>query len=273
LVVDTEFYAPNGERQVPACAVGRELRTGRVVTQFYGEFTATPPFRVDAEALYVAFYASAEMGTHLALDWPIPPNIVDLFAEFKVATNGRDTPSGSSLLAALAYYGLDSMTAAQKDLGREIAMRGPPWEAGQRAQLLAYCGQDVDATARLFMRMAPTIDLPRALLRGRYMAAVARIERHGTPIDTATLATLRAQWEHIKEDLIREIDKDYSCFEGTVFKRARFEAFPCPSRHPLAALAERTARSRRRHVPRHCAKPSDHRADTGAARLAVANAP
>src|SRR5215203_5498184 len=73
--------------------------------------------------------------------------------------------------------------------------------------------------------MAPAIDLPRALFRGRYMAAAARMEWNGTPIDTATLATLREQWEHIQTDLIAEIDKDYGCFEGTTFKRALFEQF------------------------------------------------
>lgn len=224
-VVDSEYYAPAGERQVPACIVARELRTGSVVRRVYGEFASAPPFGVDGRALYVSFYASAEMGTHLALGWPLPRNIVDLFAEFRVATNGRETPAGSGLLGALAYHGLDSISAAQKDPGREIAMRGPPWGEEQRAQLLAYCTSDVDATARLFDRMAPAIDLPRALFRGRYMAAAARMEWNGTPIDTATLATLREQWEHIQTDLIAEIDKDYGCFEGTTFKRALFEQF------------------------------------------------
>ena len=39
--------------------------------------------------------------------------------------------------------------------------------------------------------MLPAIDLPRALLRGRYMAAVSAMEWNGVPIDTYTLARLR----------------------------------------------------------------------------------
>ena len=56
-VVDTEFYAPAGERPDPVCVVARELRSGRLVRQWRGEFSALPPFRTDAQSLYVAFYA------------------------------------------------------------------------------------------------------------------------------------------------------------------------------------------------------------------------
>ena len=51
--------------------------------------------------------------------------------------------------------------------------------------------------------MLPQIDLPRALLRGRYMAAAAAMEHTGTPIDVATLARLREGWIGIQDDLIR----------------------------------------------------------------------
>ena len=37
--------------------------------------------------------------------------------------------------------------------------------------------------------MGPDIDLPRALIRGRYMAAVARMEWAGVPIDTIAFGT------------------------------------------------------------------------------------
>ena len=56
--------------------------------------------------------------------------------------------------------------------------------------ILDYCQSDVDALVRLFERMAPEIDLPRALLRGRYMAAAA-MEWEGVPVDVPTFALLR----------------------------------------------------------------------------------
>ena len=54
------------------------------------------------------------------------------------------------------------------------------------------------ALVALLPRMAPTIDWPRALLRGRYMGAVARMERAGVPIDTAMHRRMIGNWELIK---------------------------------------------------------------------------
>src|SRR5262249_5605522 len=66
--------------------------------------------------------------------------------------------------------------------------------------------------ARLLPRMAPHLDLPRALLRGRYMTAAARMEWNGVPIDTDALGRLRGNWDRIKARLVREVDRDYRGF-------------------------------------------------------------
>jgi hypothetical protein len=55
----------------------------------------------------------------------------------------------------------------------------------------------------------------QALLRGRYTAAVARMEHTGMPIDVPTIEMLRRHWEDIKLRLIADIDKDYGVYEGT----------------------------------------------------------
>ena len=44
----------------------------------------------------------------------------------------------------------------------------------ERREIRDYNRQDVIEVAKLLNVLAPEIDLPRALLRGRYMAAVAR---------------------------------------------------------------------------------------------------
>ena len=46
------------------------------------------------------------------------------------------------------------------------------------------------------------------------MAAVARMERTGVPIDFDMLQRLRMSWGRIKTDLIGAIDKDYGVYEG-----------------------------------------------------------
>ena len=77
------------------------------------------------------------------------------------------------------------MGAAEKEDMRALILRGGPWTEDERAAILDYCEGDVEALERLLPAMLPKIDLPRALLRGRYMAAAAAMEHAGTPIDVA----------------------------------------------------------------------------------------
>jgi hypothetical protein len=73
--------------------------------------------------------------------------------------------------------------------------------------------------------MLPELDLPRAILRGRFMASVARMEAAGIPIDVETLTRLRDNWEPIQEQLIRELDGGFGVYEGRSFRAERFERF------------------------------------------------
>ena len=54
------------------------------------------------------------------------------------------------------------------------------------------------------------------------MAAAARMERNGVPIDTDTLELLRRHWSDIQDQLIAEVDRDYGVYEGRTFKADRF---------------------------------------------------
>lgn len=216
-VADFEFHAPNGERPKPICMVVRELIGGRIMRLWSDDLAGLvrPPFAIGNDSLFVAYYASAELGCFLALDWPMPARILDLFCEFRNATNGLPTPCGAGLLGALTHYGLDAMGAAEKDSMRDLAIRGGPFTDDERTALLDYCQSDVDSLARLLPAMLPSIDLPRALLRGRYMAAAARMEWGGVPIDTLTLDRLRRHWLPIQSRLIAEVDKDYHVYVPT----------------------------------------------------------
>ena len=173
----------------------------------------------------MAYYASAEIGCHLALGWPIPTNVLDLYVEFRNLTNGLRLPCGRGLVGAMTHFGFDSMNAIEKDGMRDLAIRGGPWTDTERADLLDYCESDVVALNRLLPAMAPSIDLPRALLRGRYMAAASRIEHVGVPIDHPTLTTLTRHWPDIQRVLIQRIDRDYGVFDDRTFKRNRWEAW------------------------------------------------
>ena len=123
--VDFEFTAQTGERPVPLCMVARELRTGRTIRLWLADGPPPRcPYPTTPDSLFVAYYASAELGCHLALGWPLPERILDLFVEFRNGTNGRATTAGDGLLGALAHFGLPSLDAVEKESMRELAMRG-----------------------------------------------------------------------------------------------------------------------------------------------------
>jgi hypothetical protein len=237
-LVDFEFSALPGERQTPICLVGHSL-AGQKIRVWEDDLLALPhpPYPTDSDTLFVAYYASAEMRCHLNLCWPLPVHVLDLYAEFRCATNGLYLPSGSGLVGALTAFGLDSIGAEEKDTMRQLAMRGGPWTAQERADLLDYCESDVIALERLLSRMLPEIDLPRALLRGRFMAAAAQIEYTGVPIDTDALATLRQNWRAIQERLIDAIDADYGVYEGRTFKVDQWAAWLARNGIPWPRLA------------------------------------
>jgi hypothetical protein len=226
---DFEFNGGPGNRPVPVCLVARELRSGCHIRLWQDELhrLQAAPYPTNDGALFVAYYSSAEIGCHYALGWPAPARILDLFTEFRVLTNGLPTPFGKGLVGALRRHGLDAMDAEEKDSMRELVLRGGPWTAVEQAAILDYCGADVDALDRLLHAMLPAIrtrqyGLGHALLRGRAMSALARIEHNGTPIDIPTLERLRTGWTDIQDRLIIEIDREYGVYEGRTFKTDRF---------------------------------------------------
>jgi hypothetical protein len=241
VLVDFEFSIGTGERPTPVCLVAHELRSGRWFRIFREQFGPVPPYATGADVLFVAFYASAELGCYRRLGWSMPDRVLDLFIEFRNRVNGLQIPAGSSLLGALTYFGLEATGASEK---KEIqqAIGGGTWQDRfSREDILDYCQTDVVALERLLHVMLPQIDLPRALLRGRYMAAASAIEHAGVPIDTQMLDLLRQGWTNIQDHLIAEIDRDYGVYDGRTFRTERFanwletEGIPWP-RHASGHL-------------------------------------
>src|SRR5262249_9795429 len=137
----------------------------------------------------------------------------------------------------LTYFGLDSLGGQEKDDLRALVLRGGPWSSEERSAVLDYyCESDVAALGRLWPAMAPAIDLPRALLRGRYMVAAAAMEFAGIPIDVATLSRLRQHWTAIQDDLIADIDVDYGVFDGRSFRAHRWAEYLIANNIPWPRL-------------------------------------
>lgn len=229
-VADFEFRAAPGEQPEPVCMVAHEVRSGKTIKLWGDELVSSPcPYSTSSDALFVAYYASAEMGCHLALDWRMPANVLDLYAEFRVETNGRRLAFGKGLLGALDYYGEKGIDALEKDKMRELILRGGDYNADEQLAILDYCESDVIATTTLLKKMWPIFDtserLAFALNRGRYTKAVASMERQGIPIDAELLTRLRANWGQLQEQLIARVDEQYGVYEGRTFKQARFAEY------------------------------------------------
>jgi DNA polymerase I len=73
--------------------------------------------------------------------------------------------------------------------------------------------------------MDACIDLPRALLRGQYMKAAARIETIGVPIDLPLLQHLWQRWDEIQDALVAAVDADYGVYDGRSFREQRFAEY------------------------------------------------
>jgi hypothetical protein len=189
---------------------------------FRGSFGNKPPYPIGSDVLFVAYYSSAELSCYRALNWPMPLRVLDLFCEFRNHTNGLPTPAGAGLLGALAYFHLDGINATEKHDLQEALGTGT-WSGRYSAkEILDYCASDVAALERLLEAMLPEIDLPRALLRGRYMVAVSAMEFAGTPIDMPMLARLRESWDGIQDRLIAGIDTEYGVYDGRSFRADQF---------------------------------------------------
>jgi DNA polymerase I len=184
----------NGQQAEPVAEVGR--------TELFDR--RTPPYPTGPTVLLVTFDARTLLGCHRALGWPPPDRVIDLLVEFRNVTNGRKLPIGPSLRGALLWFGLPSMPALEsakspEDLRRRLAA--------------VHC---------LAHAMLSILDIGRALLRGRYMCAVARIEAVGVPVDVECIAALAADWKALRTEAIEIIDRDFKIYRDGRFDRDAF---------------------------------------------------
>ncbi len=166
-----------------------------------------PPYPTGAQALLVSIGVEDLLSVHLALGWRMPERLLDLIVEFRNITNGKFVTGGPGLVGSLIWYGL-------------------PAVSGPRAVTLPHqVRQQLAAIASLFRRMRPDIDWGRALLRGRYLIAVARIELAGVPVDASALEWLSANWPAVRERFIAEVDEASGCYRIGRFNIALFDDF------------------------------------------------
>ncbi len=233
-VVDTEYQRPNGEPVVQThCLVGLELRTGRVVRLWRDEL-ATCPFSLGEGSLFVVYSADAEMSFFSACGWPFPHDLIDLMAEFRWLMSGLPRPSQTSdggkrikrdsMYDALFTFGVRDLNQDHKDAMRDIAIRGAPFSAQERRDLVDYCEDDVRLTAELLRRMAPHIETDYAVLRGDYLQQLTKIALRGVPLDRESVYKLRDNWDTILAHVVRR-GEEMGVYDNGSLRQKRLEEY------------------------------------------------
>ena len=216
-VVAFDHERPPGENPDPFRLRARELKTGRTLDLDREALRGarTPPFRDGVSPVLVAYGAPAALGCFLELGWGLPHSVLDLEAEFRNHLSGLNDANDWGFASAMRFYGACGPGGAAHFVRDTHDTR----EKEQEQE------QDPANLERLLLRMLTHIDVDRALLRGRYTAAVARIERVGIPVDQDILTRLRASWGAVRRALIGQVDREYGVFEGGTFKEGRWADF------------------------------------------------
>jgi hypothetical protein len=245
---DFEFrIAPGGLPHI-VCAVFRELRGGRERRFWRDQLLRMRKLPFDTRRdVFVGFYTSSEIGCFLQLGLEPPRHVVDLFIEHRCLTNGMQLPrprrkttsqSGKThksngrdtLLNALAIRGLAHIDVDTKDAMRDLILSKDPDELTpeERAAILDYCASDVVGTEALlrYLLERNQIDWPRALWRGRYTVAAARMERVGVPIDVPLHRELSAHWPALRHEMIANVNQTFDVFdEHDTFKTSKMVGY------------------------------------------------
>jgi hypothetical protein len=228
---DFEYRQDSNHLPVPIsmCAIEQRTRTSIEMDRDALLRCRQAPFDVGPGALMVAYMAAAELECFNALGWAFPKNVLDLYVETIAVINGDDRvwlrdEKRPGLQEALQLYGLEPrMTKEEKGYWRNIILSSTDYSPEQIIGICEYNRTDVEETLSLIERMEPSIDMPRALLRGRYMGAVARMEAVGIPVSRAKVDRFTDHWDAIKLYHIERED-DFGLYEGLNFRDWRLEA-------------------------------------------------
>jgi DNA polymerase-1 len=217
IVVDTEYISKNdGNTVTPVCMCAKSLITGQE-WRVFAEPGAPNPLPVDTDVLYVCFAAPAEWSYFLAMGWELPPTIIDLYAERMMQTCEDKETAGKrrgkrympTLLRSMATYGLDAMSAVEKEEMRNLILRGHPFTHDERIRILDYCMEDVTNTAALFEVMFSELNLPYPLGRGNFTRVVAWWGFNGIPVETPAYERFMRNRDKLKTRLIDSVEQEH----------------------------------------------------------------
>jgi hypothetical protein len=220
--VDFENRLDANGHPVPVCMSAKEQHTGTQIFLSREQLLTLrrAPFDTGPHALMVAYAANAELSCFQALGWPFPCNVLDVYVETCAAINGLDIEGlekkRPSLLETLDLFGLPSRySKAEKTQMRDLILNNETYSADQWRDIETYNHSDTDATLVTLPLLLPTLSLPHALHRGRFItSAITTQEWLGLPIDADCLAKFLENWERLKLHFIAR-DDNFGLYDGT----------------------------------------------------------
>jgi DNA polymerase-1 len=211
------------ERRAARHVTARELRSGKALD--IPEPRSAPPIALEDRTLIVTFDAASLLEALASLGWQEPPHVIDLFAEYRAATNGledrsRQATEGPDLRKAAEHFGLpkDGLLAPES------------FDSASRPEAGYHCRNAVAAMPSLLARVLHT---PYALRRGAYAASVAAMQHRGIPMERSLLERAR----ELNGRLQDVADQGYrGLFSGNRIRERRLRAWaarrgypwPCP---------------------------------------------
>jgi DNA polymerase I-like protein with 3'-5' exonuclease and polymerase domains len=216
VAIDFEFRG-GANKPEPVCGIAHEIRSGivhRMWLEGERERWRNPPFPHGPNVAITAYYASAELGCYTALGWPFPRFVIDLYAEFRIHTNGLYLPHGKGLYGAMRYFGYSETSTERKEYMRHRILN-PPYTAGEPEEFMDYCEEDVNGLKKLLPRLiANDTNLIPILWRGEYMKVMADAETAGIPIDGRMFDSMKRHWKALRLEAIKQISGRFPIFEG-----------------------------------------------------------
>ena len=135
----------------------------------------------------------------------MPRNLLCSYFETSAAINGLDivglVEKRPRLLEACDLFAIPHMPTDHKKHMRDLILNNENYSDEQWREIADYNRDDVLLTIPLLEAIAPTIDVPAALFRGRYATAVVDMEARGIPISMRHLAALQEQWQALADVL------------------------------------------------------------------------
>ena len=205
-IVLVAVEARPGERLAPLALIAKDVSSNRIVEIGVPKLRGVrrPPYPTGPQALLATINATEVVGLHLALGWRMPERIIDLMVEFRNAVGSTRHMNVGGLAGALAYYGQPAVNGLASGKSPDA----------MRRRLVAL--------AELFAAMRPSIDLGRALLRGRYLCAVTHIQSAGVPLDRDILSRLSDNWPGIRRRIVEIVDSSFGVYQGHRFDASAF---------------------------------------------------